>query len=127
MWNLRLTACSVAYRDARGLPVDEIRGSEIGRRCYFALNDLRGWKQNNVHGKTSLFSLFRAWSKSFSTPFHWNDQLPALTYFGQTIIDFFRPKSTPAEAGVLEPIKANPADSSPASGAPSVRCAASAK
>jgi hypothetical protein len=119
---------SMAHRDALGLPVDEVRAYEIGRRCYFALNDLRGWKQNNVHRKTSLFSLFQAWSKSFSTPFHWNDPMPALAYFGQTIVDFFRPglKPTPAEAGVLEPINASPADSSPTSGAPSVG-AASAK
>jgi len=120
--------CSMAYQDALGLSVDEVRGYEIGRRCYFALNDLRGWKQNNVHHKISFFSLFRTWSKSFSTPFHWNDPLPALAYFGQTIVDFFRPglKSTPAEAGVLEPINTSPVDSSPASEAPSVR-AASAK
>jgi D-aspartate ligase len=119
--------CSMAYQDALGLPVDEARGYEIGRRCYFALNDLRGWKQNNVQHKTSLFSLFRTWSKSFSTPFHWNDPMPALAYFGQTVVDFFAtPTKAPApETSVFETSGSTDPGTAPETS--SARYAASAK
>ena len=121
--------CSMAYRDALGLPVDEVRSYETGRRCYFALNDLRGWKQNRVHCKTSLFSLFRAWSKSFSTPFHWNDPMPSLAYFRQTVMDFFATatKSPAPATSEFEPTDAPFTDLSSASETSSATYAASAK
>src|SRR5579864_7128857 len=45
-----------------------------------------------------------------STPFHWNDPLLALAYFGQTIVDFLRPalKTAAAEPAPLEPVSARP-------------------
>lgn len=121
--------CSMAYRDALGLPVDEACSYEDGRRCYFALNDLRGWKQSSSRRKPSLFSLFKAWSKSFSTPFHWNDPMPALAYLGQTVVDFFATATkspAPARSG-FEPTDAPFTDLSSASETSSATYAASAK
>jgi len=53
--------------------------------------------------------------------------MPALAYFGQTIVDFFRPalKTAAAELIPLEPLSTSNAGSPP--DAESVRCAASAK
>lgn len=121
--------CSMAYRDALALPVDQVRSYAVGRRCYFALNDLRGWKQNDVNRRTSFFSLLRAWSKSFTTPFHWNDPMPGLAYFGQTFVDFFASttKASPPSTHEFDPAFAPSAEPSSTSETSSAGYAASAK
>src|SRR5437016_5572798 len=82
---------SMAYRDALGLSVPTVRNYQVGRRAVFALNDLRGWRQQNG-ASPSLPSLLQSWLTSDSTPFHWNDPLPALSYLRQTCVAFFRIK-----------------------------------
>ena len=81
--------CTMAYRDALGLPVDAVEDYEVGRRCVFALNDLRGWREQRHGSNANLWSLFWSWLNSDSTPFHWNDPAPALRYLGQTVAGFF--------------------------------------
>ncbi len=86
---------SMAYRDALGLPVSPVADYQIGRRSVFALNDLRAWRQHN--GVTpSLPSLLQSWFTSDSTPFHWNDPLPALSYLRQTCAAFLHAKRAPS-------------------------------
>lgn len=81
--------CTMAYRDALGLSVDTVHDYEVGRRCVFPMNDLRAWKDRNQQ-RANLWSVFETWCKSDSTPFHWNDPVPALTYLGQALAAFFR-------------------------------------
>jgi predicted ATP-grasp superfamily ATP-dependent carboligase len=81
--------CSMAYRDALGLTVDTVNDYEVGRRCVFPVNDLRAWKDRDQRD-ASPWSFFETWRKSDTTPFHWNDPAPALTYLGQTLATFFR-------------------------------------
>jgi predicted ATP-grasp superfamily ATP-dependent carboligase len=77
--------CTMAYRDALGLPVEAIKDYEVGRRCVFALNDLRAWRTPCQQGEASLWSLFRSWLSTDSTPFHWVDRAPALSNLGRAV------------------------------------------
>jgi predicted ATP-grasp superfamily ATP-dependent carboligase len=72
--------CTMAYRDALGLPVAPVLNYEIGRRCIFPVNDLRAWMEEHRHGKASVWSLLETWIRSDGTPFHWNDPGPALNH-----------------------------------------------
>ena len=82
--------CSMAYFDALGEPVEPVTAYEVGRRCVFAVNDLRAWKDVASHGRVSLLSVLRAWAQCDSTPFHWNDPRPALRYLASTVGTFLR-------------------------------------
>jgi D-aspartate ligase len=82
--------CTMAYRDALGLPVDKVRDYEVGRRCIFALNDLRAWRERGQNRGAGPWSLFRSWLRSDSTPFHWNDPAPALSHLAQTVASLVR-------------------------------------
>jgi predicted ATP-grasp superfamily ATP-dependent carboligase len=86
--------CTMAYRDALGLPVPATDTYQVGRRCVFAVNDLRGWRgeSRNQH---SLWSLLGSWLRCDSAPFHWNDPAPALHFLGQTVAAFFKPELHP--------------------------------
>jgi hypothetical protein len=75
----------MAYQDALGLPVPAIDRCQIGRRCVFAVNDLRGWREHS----RSLWSFMATWLRCDSAPFHWNDPAPALHYLRQTMAAFF--------------------------------------
>lgn len=77
--------CTMAYQDALGLPVPAIDSYQIGRRCVFAVNDLRGWREQ----PHSLWSFMATWLRCDSAPFHWNDPAPALHYLRQTVAAFF--------------------------------------
>ncbi len=101
--------CSMAYRDALGLPVDAVDTYEIGRHCVFALNDLRAWKTGRHIGDVSLPSLLQTWAQSASVPFHWNDPRPALAYLGSNVRDFIRSNWTDRPASLPESPSASPA------------------
>ncbi len=81
--------CTMAYRDALGLPVSAIDGYQIGRRSVFALNDLRAWREQSGK-RLSLWSFLKTWLGCDSAPFHWSDPAPALQYFRQTMAAFLR-------------------------------------
>jgi len=72
--------CDLAYRDALGLPVPQIRSYDVGRRGGLMLHDLRAWKSRRVQ-YANLFSILKTWSSASSTPFHWSDPMPLLRYF----------------------------------------------
>jgi predicted ATP-grasp superfamily ATP-dependent carboligase len=101
--------CSMAYRDALGLPVDTVHTYEVGRHCVFPLNDLRAWKTGRPIGDVSLSSLLQTWSQSDSVPFHWNDPGPALSYLGSNLMDFFRSKMTDRQGALPKSASASPA------------------
>jgi D-aspartate ligase len=72
--------CTMAYRDALGLPVAPVLDYEIGRRCVFPVNDLRAWREEHRRGEASVWSLLETWLRSDATPFHWNDPGPSLNH-----------------------------------------------
>ena len=80
--------CTMAYRDALGLPVPATDSYQVGRRCVFAVNDLRGWRGES-RNQRSLWSFLASWLSCDSAPFHWNDPKPALHYLRQTMAAIF--------------------------------------
>jgi D-aspartate ligase len=93
--NCGVDVCTMAYRDALHLPVDAVKNYEVGRRCVFVLNDLRGWREQRPTSNASLWSFVQTWLRSDSTPFHWNDPAPALSYLRQTVADSVRAELYP--------------------------------
>lgn len=89
--NCGVDVCSMAYRDALGMPVVPITDYKIGRSCVFAANDFRAWRGSDR--STPLFSLVRSWLGADSTPFHWSDPGPAFRYIRSNIADFLRSRS----------------------------------
>jgi len=81
--NCGADVCSMAYRDALNLPVESIRGYQIGRNCVFAANDFRSWR--GLDDQPSLFSLLHRWLGADATPFHWNDPGLAFSYIRQNV------------------------------------------
>jgi predicted ATP-grasp superfamily ATP-dependent carboligase len=82
--------CTMAYQDALGLPVPATDTYQVGRRCVFAVNDLRGWRGES-RNRSGLWSLLGSWLRCDSAPFHWNDPAPALHFLRQTVAAFFEP------------------------------------
>jgi predicted ATP-grasp superfamily ATP-dependent carboligase len=83
--------CTMAYQDALGLPVPAIDTYQVGRRCVFAVNDLRTWR-GEARNQQSLWSLLGSWLGCDSAPFHWNDPAPALHFLRQTLAAFAKPE-----------------------------------
>lgn len=82
--------CTMAYRDALGLPVIPVLNYEIGRRCVFPVNDLRAWAEEHRRGEATVWSLVETWSRSDGTPFHWNDPVPALSHLWGSLRSLLR-------------------------------------
>jgi predicted ATP-grasp superfamily ATP-dependent carboligase len=101
--NCGVDVCSMAYQDALGIPVEPVTGYQIGRRCVFALNDFRAWKDSPSAARASFVSVLRNWIQSDTTPFHWNDPRPALRYLERSVTGFLRSKF-----GADDPVRAKP-------------------
>jgi len=71
--------CTMAYRDALGLPVEPVMEYELGRTCVYLVNDVRAWWRQH-RGGAGLWSWVRPWFSAEGTPFHWNDPGPALAF-----------------------------------------------
>jgi predicted ATP-grasp superfamily ATP-dependent carboligase len=72
--------CEMAYRDAQESPVIPQMEYAIDRHCMFVLDDLRAWRLEHRAGTAGIVSWLRSWRKSQTTPFHWSDPLPGLSY-----------------------------------------------
>jgi len=77
--NCGVDVCSMAYRDALGMPLEATQQYEVGRRGVFFVHDLRAWKEQRPSG-VSLWAWIQPWFGADSTPFHWNDPAPAIAY-----------------------------------------------
>ncbi|MGC2196945.1 MAG: hypothetical protein WA628_19880, partial [Terriglobales bacterium] len=124
--NCGVDVCTMAYRDALGLPVGAVNDYEVGRRCVFLLNDLRGWRELRRSSNASLWSFFQTWLRSDSTPFHWNDPAPALSYLGQTAAAFVRAELYPGTSreSPIEAHKGHHSGQQPAIATPRIRASA---
>ncbi len=70
--------CHMAYLDALGLEIDPVCAYEPGRRLGSLFEDLRAWQKQRKAGGESFWSWLRSWRGVQSTPFAWNDPLPAI-------------------------------------------------
>ena len=103
-WQLELTAasgldvCTMAYRDAIGLPVATQSAYRIGRTWVNPVPDLTAWWTGRKQGdRTGGFPL-KAWFTGPNTICSWDDPMPALDELGRFLrIIAFRRK---ARAGI---------------------------
>lgn len=82
--------CTMAYRDALGLPVTPVLSYQIGRCCVFPVNDLRAWVEEYRRGDADGMLLLQTWLRSDSTPFHWNDPAPAMQHMFGSLMSLMR-------------------------------------
>lgn len=75
-----LDVCRMAYCDALNLPIETVQKYEVGRRCGYIVDDLRGWWGQRRSG-VSLWSWMRPWIGATQVPFHWKDPGPAIAFF----------------------------------------------
>lgn len=73
-----LDVCTMAYRDALGLPVETVHGFKVGERLvypyydYFACRD--AWRE----GELNLREWVRSWIGAQQPLFNWTDPMPAI-------------------------------------------------
>jgi D-aspartate ligase len=75
-----MDVCRMAYRDALHLPVEPLTGYVSGQYLGFLPNDFRAWRAQRHVGGRKFWSWLRSWRNVGSTPFHWDDPLPALAF-----------------------------------------------
>lgn len=83
-----MDVCSMAYRDALNLPVEPITGYVSGQYLGFLPNDFRAWREQRCFGGPNFWSWLRSWRNARSTPFYWNDPVPALAFVWQQLSDY---------------------------------------
>lgn len=71
--------CRMAYDDALGQPIAPIRGYALGRQGGVPIHDFRAWRAAGTQ-HASFTSILKTWTSACSTPFHFNDPLPAIRY-----------------------------------------------
>lgn len=72
--------CRMAYLDALGSEIQPVRSYKPGQRLGYPVADLRGWQEQRRAGGPSFWSWLRSWRGAQSTPFAWNDPLPAIAF-----------------------------------------------
>jgi predicted ATP-grasp superfamily ATP-dependent carboligase len=82
--------CSMAYRDALGLPVEPVIAYEAGQYLGYLPGDARAWRNQRNCGGPGFWSWLRSWWGARATPYSWNDPLPALAFLRQRISDHIR-------------------------------------
>ncbi len=85
-----IDVCSMAYRDALGLPVEPVIAYKAGQYLGFLPGDFRAWRKQRNCGGPGLWAWLRSWRGARSTPFYWNDPLPAIAFFWRKFSDYIR-------------------------------------
>jgi len=80
--------CSMAYRDALGLPVSDVTSYPVGRRCVYLTKDYKAYCLEGARG--GFFRWVRSWLGADGTVFCWDDPGPALAYFAEVAKFQFR-------------------------------------
>jgi predicted ATP-grasp superfamily ATP-dependent carboligase len=70
--------CSMAYRDALGLPVEPGGAYHVGRACVFPYYDYGACRELSRQGQLSLWAWARSWLTAEQPVFRWSDPLPAV-------------------------------------------------
>jgi D-aspartate ligase len=76
-----MEVCTMAYRDALGLPIAPVEDYEVDRRLHPPPEMIYAVEGRHYDYIPSLGPLLRSWIHSNSTPFHRNDPAPALAIF----------------------------------------------
>jgi predicted ATP-grasp superfamily ATP-dependent carboligase len=69
--------CTMAYRDALGLPVERAAAYRVGRTLVFPYYDVGACRELRRRGELSLWKWARSWLTAERPMFRWSDPLPA--------------------------------------------------
>ena len=83
-----MDVCSMAYQDALEFTVEPVTTYQAG--LYFGIlpGDFCAWRKQRKHGGPGFWSWLRSWQSANSTPFHWDDPLPAVVFLGWQLSDY---------------------------------------
>jgi D-aspartate ligase len=70
--------CSMAYRDALGVPVALVDQYRVGRACVYPYYDFGACRAMRAAGRLTLRDCARSWLTAEQPVFRWADPLPAL-------------------------------------------------
>ena len=70
--------CGMAYRDARGLPVDSVTRYRTGLRCVYPYYDWGARKHLPRTARPSIWAILGFWIGARQPIFRWDDPIPAL-------------------------------------------------
>jgi len=70
--------CGMAYRDALGLPVDEVLSYKVGVRGIFLPQDVLAFRELRRSGSLSTLDWLRSIAGAKATVFEWSDPLPGI-------------------------------------------------
>jgi D-aspartate ligase len=85
-----MDVCSMAYQDALGLTVEPVTSYKAGQYLGIMPADFRAWLKEREQGGPGFWYWLRSWQRVKSTPFHWDDPLPALAFMSQQLSDYMR-------------------------------------
>ena len=77
--NCGVNVVLMAYRDALGLPVEDVREYRVGKRFVHPYFDLHACLRESSSGVEGLLKFFRALPGADQPVFRWNDPWPAIT------------------------------------------------
>ena len=87
--------CRLAYRDALGLPVDEVQEYKVGRRCVHPPFDVRAYRRLRREGQLGLWSWVRSWITAEQPVFCWGDPGPGMANLLLTVRGYWRDRKSP--------------------------------
>jgi D-aspartate ligase len=85
-----MDVCRMAYHDALGLTVEPVTSYKAGQYLGILPVDFRAWHEERMQGGPGFLYWLRSWRRVKSTPFHWDDPLPALAFISQQLSDYVR-------------------------------------
>lgn len=85
-----MDVCRMAYHDALELTVEPVTSYKAGQYLGILPVDFRAWHEERMQGGPGFLSWLRSWRRVKSTPFHWDDPLPALAFMSQQLSDYVR-------------------------------------
>ena len=69
--------CTLAYRDALGLPLEDLMTYDVGRELVYPYYDYFACRELLRRGRLSLVEWGRSWSRAMQPVFRWDDPFPA--------------------------------------------------
>ena len=93
-----MDVCSMAYQDALGLTVEPVTSYKAGQYFGILPVDFQAWHKEREQGGPGFWYWLRSWQRVKSTPFHWDDPLPALAFMSQQLSDYARHHPKPARS-----------------------------
>jgi predicted ATP-grasp superfamily ATP-dependent carboligase len=70
--------CTMAVREALGMPSVPVRGYQAGRTCVYRYYDYFACRTSHREGKLSLTQWIASWARASQPVFRWDDPWPAL-------------------------------------------------